>query len=179
MEYNSIADIYSANEKFREQLNTTLDGISQDEAVTLPDGEKWTIEHLVEHLWMVEFGTSRLCSRLLESAIADGEPSDGSFVLSDKFSRKAAEIAIIKVEAPERVVPKGGVTVAESRARMLANRLDLEAMRPDLERFDLSAHTFPHPFFGELTASEWLVMVGWHEGRHTKQIERILEKIRA
>jgi uncharacterized damage-inducible protein DinB len=178
MNYESIADIYSANQKIREQLTATLAEITPDEAAALPEGEKWTIEHIVEHLWMVEFGTSRICSRLLEAAAADNKPSNGSFKLSDIFQQRAGEISVIKVEAPERVIPKGGIPVSESIQRMNANRNDINALRAGLEAYDLSAHTFPHPFFGELTAAEWLVMVGWHERRHTQQIERILEKVR-
>jgi len=179
MEYNSIADIYSANQKIREHLNAKLQTITPEEAIAQPEGEKWTIEHIVEHLWMVEFGVSRLCSRLLEAAMADGKPSDGSYTISDSFARRAAEIAVIKVEAPDRVQPKGETTIEQSIERMQANRSDLEALRADLERFDMSAHTFAHPFFGELTAPEWLVMLGWHERRHTEQLQRVLDRVRA
>lgn len=178
MKYETIADIYSANQKFRERLTATLSEISPDEAVSLPDGEKWSIRQIVEHVSMVEIGTSRICAKLLGEAKAAGKPSDGSFALSPDFGERAAEIAVLKVEAPDRVQPTGGVTIAEAIERMGANRESLDSMRSDLERFDLSGPKFPHPFFGDLTAGEWLVMVGLHEARHTKQIERLVAKVR-
>jgi hypothetical protein len=178
MKYQSIADIYSANKKVREQLTALLESITDDEAAALPEGEKWSIVQIVEHLSMVGIGASRICSRLLEGARTTGKTSDGSFSLSDNFGEKAIEIAGLKVEAPERVQPTGEVSIGESVQRLVAADHALDAIRDDLERLDVSDHTFPHPFFGELTAAEWLVIVGLHEQRHTQQIERILETIR-
>jgi hypothetical protein len=62
--------------------------------------------------------------------------------------------------------------------KLAAAELEADALRPDMERLDLSEHTFPHPFFGDLTAAEWLVVAGGHEMRHTLQIQRVLEQIR-
>lgn len=178
MRYETVADIFSANQTIRQRLITVLGTISPDEAAALPDDEKWSIRQVVEHLSMVEFGTSRICGKLLDGARADGRPSDGSFALSQTFQERAAEIAVLKLEAPERVHPTGKVAISDALKMMDTNREAFETMRPDLERFDLSGHAFPHPFFGDLTAGEWLVMVGMHEQRHTKQIEKLLEKVR-
>lgn len=178
MRYTSIADIYSANQKIRERLLETVSDIGEGDATALPDGEGWSIQHIVEHLWMVEFGTARICRRLLDAAKAEGKPSDGSFSLGPQFGERAAQIAVTRVEAPERVQPTGEVPIAESLERMRQTAVDLDAMRSDLEQFDLAGHTFPHPFFGELNAGEWLVMAGLHERRHTHQIARIAARIR-
>lgn len=178
MNYEKIADIYSANQKFRGTLTETLSEISPDEAAALPDGEKWTIQQIVEHLSMVDFGISRICAKLLESAKSDGVSSDGSFSLSANFGERATAIAGLKVEAPERVHPTGGVTIGEAIERMSSNREAFDSMKADFESFDLSGHKFPHPFFGDLNAGEWLVMAGLHQHRHTKQIEGLVAKIR-
>ena len=155
-----------------------LNEISGEEAAVLPEGAKWSIAGIVEHLSMVGIGVSRICSRLLESAKAGGKPSDGTFVLTDNFGERAVEIAGIKLDAPERVHPTGDVSIGESLQRLEAAGHAISAMRPELESVDLTEHKFPHPSFGDLTAAEWLVMLGWHERRHMKQIETMLEKIR-
>lgn len=144
----------------------------------LPTGEKWSIRMIVEHLAMVEFGTMRICSRLLDAAKTDGKPGDGGAHISAGFGEKSREIVGLKVEAPERVHPTGTVSVGDSLNRMNKNRADLDALRPELEAVDLSGHRFPHPFFGDITAPEWLAMLGGHEMRHLGQIERLIEKIR-
>ena len=177
MRYESIADIYSANEKVREHLYTTVTNIDASKAMELPDVEKWSIQQIVEHIAIVEQGVSRICARLLETAKATNKPSDGSFSLSDDFAAKSVQIADVKVEAPERVHPTGEVPIAKALELIKENQLTLNAMRGDMERYDLSNAKFPHPFFGDLTAAEWLVMLGGHGARHTDQIKRILEKI--
>ena len=60
---------------------------------------------------------------------------------------------------------------------MEENRLRLREIQPLFEAYDGDTVKFPHPFLGELSAIEWLVMKGGHEARHTRQIERILEKL--
>lgn len=177
MRYTSIADIYSANQAIRDRLVQTINDITPAQATAIPDGEGWSIQHIVEHLWMVEFGTARICRRLLDAAKAEGKPSDGSFSLGPQFGERAAQIAVTRVEAPERVQPTGDVPIAESLDRMKQTATDLDAMRADFEQFDLTGHTFPHPFFGELNAGEWLVMAGLHERRHTDQIARLAERL--
>jgi hypothetical protein len=47
-------------------------------------------------------------------------------------------------------------------------------MRQDLRDFGVADVTFPHPFFGELSAIEWLCLIGGHEQRHLKQIKRVM-----
>jgi hypothetical protein len=178
MRYETIADIYSANQKMRENLIATLNDISPDEATALPDGEKWSIQQIAEHLSMVDFGISRICAKLLEGAKAVGKSSDGGFSLSPDFGTRAAEMETLKVEAPDRVQPTGSVTIAEAIAAMTTNRAAFESIRNDLERYDHSEPKFPHPFLGDLTAGEWLVIAGLHEQRHTKQIKNLAAKIR-
>ena len=178
MRYETIADIYSANEKARENLKATISGISDDEAAALPDGDTWTIQQIVEHLSMVDIGISRICAKLVEEAKERGDLSDGTVKLSDEFRDKSALVGSVKIEAPERVQPTGNVTISEALDRMNANCTAFEAIRSDLEKYDLSQPKFPHPYFGNITAAEWLIVAGGHEQRHTAQIERSLAKLR-
>lgn len=178
MKYESIADIYSANYKIRQRLTATVDDISPEESEVLPIGEKWTVEQILEHTSVTGIGISRICAKLMAKIKAENRPSDGSFALSANFGERAAVIAVTKVEAPERVHPTGAVTIAASIEGLQNATAAFETMRPDMERFDLSGLTFPHPFFGELTAGEWMVIAGLHEDRHVTQIEGVLAKIR-
>ena len=178
MRYETIADIYSANEKARESLKIAVSDISDEEAVALPEGDTWTIQMIVEHLAMVDFGITRICSKLIDEAKAAGKPYDGTLSLSLNFLEKLSSVGSAKVEAPERVQPTGTVSIDEALNRMRSNYPAVDAMRSDLEEYDVMEHTFPHPFFGNITAAEWLIVAGGHEMRHTAQIERLLEKIR-
>ncbi len=176
MRYETIADIYSAKEQARDSLTSTVTNISEQEAVTLPDDEKWTIQQIVEHISIVDTGISRICANLLEGAKAAGKPSGGAVAVSADFFKMAA--AKGKMEAPDRVKPSGNMSIAEALERLDANRPAFEALRSDLESFDVSEPKFPHPYFGDMTAVEWLIVASGHEARHTAQIERLLAKIR-
>ncbi len=178
MKFDTIADIYSANRSVRERLAGVLSTVKPDEAVARPEGETWSIEQIVEHLTMVEFGTARICTKLVNEAKQSGKLSNGRIELSALFAERSAQVSTQRLEAPDRVYPTGKVTIPESFERMDANKKLFDDMRPDLERYDLSQHKFAHPYFGDITAAEWLVLLGGHELRHTKQIEKLLETLR-
>ncbi len=178
MRYETISDIFSANEKIRERLLTLLEGVTDDDSTARIDADSWNIRQIVEHLAIVENGTMRICQKLLAGARADGKPSDGRVELSGTFGEKSTQIAGMKVTAPERVQPTGARTLEESILQLKECRETIATLRSDLERYDLSAHRFPHPFMGDLTAAEWLIVVGGHEARHTKQIERLISVLR-
>lgn len=177
MKYQSIADIYAANDSIRDRLNELLAELPDEKANTLVDGEKWTVAQIVEHLSMVEEGMSKICAKLLSKAKSDNAMASGSINLSSNFFKKSAEIAAIKVEAPEFVRPSGGRTLPESITKMQENRQRLAEIRPLFETYDGDTRKFPHPFFGDISAVEWLVLLGGHEARHINQIKGILEKI--
>src|SRR5687767_3945479 len=134
MNYQTVADVFSANSKFRDRLSEVLSDVSEEEAAALPDGEKWSIQQVAEHLALVDIGIGRICSKLIEAARTAASVSDGSFSVTEAFSRRARELAILKVEAPDRVQPTGDVDIAESLARIEANRSVFESLCSDFER---------------------------------------------
>lgn len=177
MEYKSIEEIYNGNAKVRARLKELLSSLSEQQISALPDGEKWTVAEIVEHVSMVDEGAMRICARLLKKAHEAGQLWDGNVVISEGFLQKGAEIARMKVNAPDIVQPTSGRTIAESLAKLDENTEQLEQLRSMFESVDGTALKFPHPFFGDISAQEWLALKGGHEMRHIKQIERVLAKI--
>lgn len=177
MSKKTIADIYADNDRIRQRMSETVGGISEENLSSAIDGEKWTIAQIVEHVSIVESGIIRICAKLLRKAEEAGNNSDGAIKISDAFVERSGEIATMKLEAPEIVHPSGEKTIAESLAKMEENRLAFEELMPAFEAFDSSENKFPHPFFGDLSAAEWLMLSGGHKARHIKQIRRILEKM--
>ena len=176
MNNQTIADIYKANDRIREILKTTVASITDEQASFLPEGEKWTIANFVEHIAIVEDGMTKISAKLLTQAQNEGKTADGSAKLSAGFAQKAADSVNVKFEAPERVNPTGTRTIAESLAKMEENRKRLDEIRPLFESVECSNFTFPHPAFGELTAHEWLALIGGHESRHLRQLKSIIAK---
>lgn len=176
MNKQTIADIYATNDKIREQLKQTIENLPDGKANFSPEGEKWSIAHLVEHIAIVEEGMSKISAKLLTQAQAAGKKADGTANLTANFAAKAAEARMQKLEAPDQVRPTGEQTIKQSLARMEENRKCLEQLRPLFESVECSDFTFPHPFMGDLNANEWLTLIGGHEARHLKQLENWLEK---
>jgi hypothetical protein len=78
-----------------------------------------------------------------------------------------------RVKAPDRVEPRAPIPAEEAVTRLGKAHAGLVESAEGLSPYDLSVLTFPHPFFGELNLYQWILIGGWHERRHTRQIERI------
>ena len=178
MNYETIADIFSANEKIRQRLEQTIANLNTGEAAARPKGEKWSIQQIVEHVSIVDDATARICTKLAAGARDAGGVSDGGVRISPEVGAKFEAVRNVKLEAPARIHPTGEISIADSLANLDETGKTFAALRPDLENFDLSQHRFPHPYFGDLTAAEWLVVKGAHEARHTDQIGRLIDKLR-
>ncbi len=176
MSQQTIKDIYAANEKIREKTKQIVADLSAEQIALLPDGEKWTIAHIIEHVAIVQDGMSKISAKLLKQAQSAGKASDGAALLSENFRQKAVEARELKFEAPDRVRPTGNQTIAESLKKMDETQRALEELQPLFESVECSDFKFPHPFMGGLTAHEWLALVGGHEARHLSQIKNILKK---
>ena len=130
MEFQSIDEIYAANARIREKLRATVAQLPDEVANARPEGEKWSVAEIVEHIAKVNHGALRICGRLLQKA-AEVEGTV-AVKISDNFNRKVGEIGDMKLEAPEIVRPGGAQTIRDS----LQNLSELEAkyaeMKPDI-----------------------------------------------
>ncbi len=177
MNYQTISEIYEANDQIREKLKGIAASLTDAQINTLPDGEKWTVGKLVEHISIVDEGIMRISAKLLNEAKANGGTSDGTAKFSNDFAEKLAGGRDAKFEAPDRVHPTGAKTIAESLAKLDETRGKLEELRPLFESVECSNVKFPHPAFGDMSAHEWLALLGGHELRHIRQINNLLDKI--
>lgn len=177
MNYQTIDEVYSANAAIREKLKQAIASLNETQLTARPDGEKWNVTELVEHISIVNEGLTRICSKLLSKAEAAGNLADGRVTISNEFAEKAEASTQVKLEAPEMVHPTSGSSIDESFARMDQTYTAVEELRAKFEKFDGTQAKFPHPYFGDLSAHEWLALSGGHEGRHLRQIRKLVEKI--
>jgi hypothetical protein len=179
MNYQTIAEIYAANKTIREKLRKLLSTLTHDQVIFRVDKNTWTITEIVEHIAIVEDGMANISSSLLQKSTAENIANDGSANISAGFLQRASLIADRKTRkavAPERVMPTGRLSVTESLSKMDENGKLLNHIRKGMETVNTQNIKFPHPFFGDLTATEWLALIGGHELRHIDQIEEILSK---
>ena len=173
MNSRSIDEVYEKNDAVSAKLQALIDSLDQEQLNRRADGEKWTIGNIVEHVSIVEARMIGICAKLLRKAESENKLADGMISTSDDFVAKTIEIAQIKLEAPEIVRPTGDRSVEESIELLKENRMHLQELKPSFEKFDSTDYRFPHPFLGDLSAGEWLILIGGHKARHIKQIERM------
>ena len=174
----SVSEAFASNAKVHEKLVALVGNLTDDQAARRDvSQDKWSVSEIVEHISIVEAGIAGLCSKLLQRAKENGVPSDGKIKLSDHFLLEGDKSMTEKWQAPERVRPSGTKTIQESLALMADTRAKLEDLRPLFEEFSSIDSTFPHPFLGDLTAAEWLCLIGGHGVRHMRQIKRILNPV--
>jgi uncharacterized damage-inducible protein DinB len=189
--YQSISDIYDANETVRRQITARLETLSEAQQTFRPTEGCWSVAEIVEHLSIIEQNMVRLIGMLLnkaESAAAEQSSADAGDDARAAATSNTAHafkpfsmdelvetIRDKKLTAPETMRPGGQIALADSLASLQRSRAIVESFRPRLEAADPDAATYPHPFFGDLNISQWLAFIGHHEARHLRQIERLLD----
>jgi len=177
MKIEKVDDIAAANSAARTKLRDVLSSLAPGEDTTLPDDEKWTVENIVEHISIVDSSALKIAGRLVKKG-SNSTPNDGrAFVDGALFSALSGQSAA-KLEAPDIVRPTGDIDLQKSLSILDLNDAEALTLYSELAARDLSEIKFPHPYFGDLNAYEWLLLKGGHEMRHTDQIGRILSKIR-
>ena len=76
-----------------------------------------------------------------------------------------------KAQAPPELVPKGRWTPAEALEHFLKSRAETIAFVQSTP--DLREHVSDSPIGQKLDAYEWLLFIGAHSERHTKQIQEV------
>jgi hypothetical protein len=160
----------------REKFLATADGLSQAQLNFKPAADQWSIREIFHHIWMVEGLTARLMANLLKQAVENNLPQDADPEASVVASLEAhAETLKAKFQAPERVVPIDALALEESIVKMGETRARILAPLDELCRYDVSTLLYPHPALGPINAYQWLLVMGGHEGRHRRQINRLKE----
>ena len=172
MIYHTLADILSANEQAQERFIAAVSNTTEAQANFRHHENQWTIAEIVEHVSIVNDGFLRLTHKLLKEAESAPKPPKTDLNLGhtslDENGQQREPF-----QAPERVRPKGGVSIEDSLAKMRVALAGFADIQPRLEAVDLSDQVFPHPALGPFNAYQWMILLGEHEDRHRAQIERV------
>jgi DinB superfamily len=169
MIYDSVDDVFVANDAVRRRLVKRVDGLDKARANASEGG--WSVAQIVEHLSITEPLITRAIEGMLAPTGGDGHERKPFAPFSlDEYAEQARG----KIEAPEFLRPTG-LPLTEGLARLKESRAVLEALRPRFECADYS-RLLEHPAFGMLNAAQWLAFLGMHEERHLRQIERIFRE---
>lgn len=180
MAYQSLGEIFTSIDETRARLVERMGSLGAGQETTRADAEAWSVAEIVEHLSLVEKQIVKLTTLMLMKAESSGAQAsaDGS-IEPLSFDHIIERSEREKYQAPETARPSGSVSIADSLSVMRSTREALHGLRPRLEATDLATVSYPHPAFGALNPYQWLVMIGFHEDRHLRQIDAALASAKA
>jgi hypothetical protein len=147
----------------------SIKGLSQAQLKFKPAPDRWSVAETLEHIALAEdFILQNISDKIMKA------PAGAA--TRDTAKADAAVLAMVpdrshKAQAPGPLVPSGRWTPDETLARFEKSRartIEFLQSTPDLRQ-----HVIDSPLGQPLDAYEWLLFIGAHSARHTKQIEEV------
>jgi len=153
-------------EQTRDGVADAVKGLSEAQLKFKPAPDRWSIAEVLEHIAKVEDGIFKNVTEKVMKAPAGAANRDT--VKTDSFVLAALPDRSHKAKAPPEFVPTGQWTAAEALDHFQKSREKTIAFLQSTP--DLRAHVVDSPLGQPLDAYEWLLFMGGHSARHTKQI---------
>lgn len=148
-----------------------------DQWVNRPAEDSWSVAQVFDHLHLSEAGTARLLAKRIARAKEAGlgpERSTESLMHSLEFF---PVVDGPKRQAPEIVVPRADVRAPEVHDALRRSRSDLHAALRAGDGLALAEVTATHPALGVINVYQWVLFIGQHEERHTRQVAEIVRRL--
>ncbi len=170
----ALDEIARLLDRERAALLATWAGIAPDDRERRPAPDAWSPAELLEHLRVVESGSTRLLARRLQRAREAGlgpETAAGSRL--DAMDHVDVAGGAARYSAPDAVAPAPGVRAGDAERGLAESRSALRALLAEADGLALGEVRATHLRFGELDMYQWLVFLALHERRHGRQLARI------
>jgi hypothetical protein len=172
-----LAEIVRYVDDRRAELESVAGRLPYERWSERPAADGWSVAQIFDHLHLSESGTARLLAKRIARAKEAGlgpERSDESMMQSlDWFPI----IDGPKRQAPEIVVPRAETRAPEVHEALRRSRADLYAALRSGDGLALGEVTATHPALGVINVYQWVLSVGQHEARHTRQVEEIVRRL--
>ncbi len=165
----TIDALESAHRELVEVL-TTIPAAYRDAAT---DDARWSIPQHVEHLAIVEDGAGRLMSKLIKQVEASGEQETDDTSLLTSLDQFKVWTVTRRIEAPDFVRPRDGLSSSDGLAQLTASRARMIAALQRASGLALASVSAPHPVVGPLNVYQWGLITAHHERRHVELIRAI------
>ena len=154
----------------RHEFLAAIDGVSDRQWTWKPAPDRWSVGEVAEHIVLAEASVFDN----VKKAIASAPDPDWEAKTKGKTERLVAVLAprLGRVQAPEAIVPKGGMTQAQVKERFERQRAEIVKFASDSDA-PLKQFIIANPFFGPLNGYNWLIYAPLHTMRHDKQIAEV------
>jgi hypothetical protein len=154
----------------RAEFLAAIDGVSETQWKWKSAPERWSVGETAEHIVLAEAALFGIVQRSLAA------PANPEWEEKTKSKTETLEAVLAprrgKAQAPESLVPGGGMTMAQVKERFLKQRDAIDKFSRETEAA-VKEHTFDNPFFGPLNGYQWLIYCPLHTMRHDKQIAEV------
>lgn len=164
------ANVLKWLEQSRKEFLAAIEGLSEQQWMWKPAPNRWSVGEVAEHIVLAEAGQFAN----VQKAIASVPDPEWESKTKGKTERLVAVLAprLGKAQAPEAIVPKGGMTPAQVKERFEKQRAEIVKFATE-SNAPLKQYIIDNPFFGPLNGYNWLIYAPLHTMRHDKQIAEV------
>lgn len=174
--HQTLGEVVERVESDRAMLLAASRNLTQAQLDFQPAEDRWSIGENLCHLALTEKGVGRLISM----KVAQAQKAEKHVAIETPSQLTSLDAYDIpnnkrKMKVPDpKLTPRHGIAKDELFTRLDESRNALRTSFASLAEYDLAAHTFPHPVFGEINLYQWILFIGHHERRHLNQINSVL-----
>lgn len=156
----------------RKEFIAAIDGVTDEQWKWKPTPARWSVGEVAEHIVLAEAALFGNVQKAIGAAANDAweDKTKGK----TEFIERVMAPRMGKAQAPEAIVPLGGMSKVQVRAKFEEQRLAIVKFAKETD-LPLKQFTAEHPFpvFGTLNAYQWLIYGPLHTMRHDKQIAEV------
>jgi uncharacterized damage-inducible protein DinB len=172
-----LAEIVKYVDDRRSELEAAASGLPYERWTERPAADSWSVAQVFDHLHLSESGIARLLAKRIARAKEAGlgpERSAESVIDGLDFF---PVVEGPKRQAPEIVVPRADARAPDVHDALRRSRGDLHAALREGDGLALGEVTATHPALGVINLYQWVLFVGQHEARHTRQVVEIVRRL--
>jgi hypothetical protein len=172
-----LAEVVRYADDRRAELEAAVDRLPYDRWSDRPAADCWSVAQIFDHLHLSESGTARLLAKRIARAKEAGlapERSEESVLHALDFY---PVVDGPKRQAPEIVVPRADPQAPQVHDALRQSRAALHAAVRSGDGLALGEVMATHPALGVINAYQWVLFIGQHEARHTRQVAEIIRRL--
>jgi hypothetical protein len=172
-----LAEIVRYVDDRRDDLESAAMRLPYERWTERPSAETWSVAQVFDHLHLSEAGIARLLAKRIARAKDAGLGPEAS---TESVMGTLDFFPVVdgpKRQAPEIVVPRVEARAPDVHDALRRSRADLHAALHEGDGLALGEVTATHPALGVINLYQWVLFVGQHEARHTRQVEQIVRDL--
>lgn len=171
-----IQEVLDYLDTTRTDLGNVIDRIPSGRRDERPAADRWSVAEILEHLAIIENRVGEMVAGAIDGGrAANLGPEIETTSILDTIDRSRIGDRSQRVTAPEIVRPLSQTDAASAWLALQQARERLKAAVVSGDGLALSEIKRQHPVLGVIDLYQWMLFVGAHEARHTKQVREIAQ----